>query len=140
MRILFDTNIIIDVIQKREPFFIDSLKTFEYAIKNYIDCLIPASSVSDIYYILKRAKMPSKEIKGALIKLSQIVTFADLNENDIYYALNNESMNDIENAIISEIAKRNDADLIITRNTKDFKNSLVRAISPSEFLTTISNL
>ena len=140
MRILFDTNIIIDIIQKREPFFKDSLKTFEYAINNYIDCLIPASSVADIYYILKRAKMSSKEIKDALIKLSQIVTFADLNENDIYNALNNESMGDIEDAIISEIAKRNDAGLIITRNTKDFKNSLVRAISPNEFLTTISNL
>lgn len=140
MRILFDTNIIIDIIQKREPFFKDSLKTFEYAINNYIDCLIPASSVADIYYILKRVKMPSKEIKDTLIKLSQIVSFADLNENDIYNALNNESMEDIEDAIISEIAKRNDAGLIITRNTKDFKNSLVRAISPNEFLTTISNL
>ena len=84
--------------------------------------------------------MPSKEIKDALIKLSQIVSFADLNENDIYNALNNESMEDIEDAIISEIAKRNDAGLIITRNTKNFKNSLVRAISPNEFLTTISNL
>ena len=140
MRILLDTNIIIDIIQKREPFFKDSLKTFEYAINNYIDCLISASSVADIYYILKQAKIPSKEIKGALIKLSQIVSFADLNENDLYNALNNESTSDIEDAIISEIAKRNDAGLIITRNTKNFKNSLVRAISPNEFLTTISNL
>ena len=74
MRILIDTNVILDIIQKREPFFADSYQALCKAIKTDVECLISASAVTDIFYMLRKAFHSSQKAKERIEQLSQIVT------------------------------------------------------------------
>ena len=55
MRILIDTNVILDILQKREPFFADSYRALRKAIENDAECLISASTATDIFYMLRKS-------------------------------------------------------------------------------------
>ena len=55
MKILVDTNVILDILQKREPFFTDSYQALHKAIEADAECLLSASAVTDIFYILRKA-------------------------------------------------------------------------------------
>ena len=133
MRILIDTNVILDIIQKREPFFADSYQALCKAIKTDVECLISASAVTDIFYMLRKAFHSSQKAKERIEQLSQIVTFADVQGVDIHTALMR-SMPDFEDAVVDTEAKRSGASYILTRNIKDFAGSCVPAITPTEFL------
>ena len=55
MRILIDTNVILDIVQKREPFFADSYQALRKAIEADAECLISASAATEIFYMLRKA-------------------------------------------------------------------------------------
>jgi len=134
MRILIDTNVILDIIQKREPFFADSYQALCKAIKTDVECLISASAVTDIFYMLRKAFHSSQKAKERIEQLSQIVTFADVQGVDIHTALMR-SMPDFEDAVVDTVAKRSGASYILTRNIKDFAGSCVPApVSATAFL------
>lgn len=132
MKILIDTNVILDVIQKREPFFADSYHALRKAIEANAECMISASAATDIFYILRKALQSAQQAKDRIEQLSQIVTFADVQGIDIHTALMH-SMPDFEDAVVDAVAKRNGASYILTRNIKDFTGSAVPAITPIEF-------
>ena len=129
MKILIDTNIILDIIQKREPFFTDSYQALRKAIETNMECLISASAVTDIFYILRKAFQSAQKAKERIEQLSQIVVFADVQGVDIHSALMN-SMPDFEDAVVNAVAERNSARYILTRNIKDFAGSSVPVITP----------
>ena len=133
MKILIDTNIILDIIQKREPFFTDSYQALRKAIETNMECLISASAVTDIFYILRKAFQSAQKAQERIEQLSQIVVFADVQGVDIHSALMN-SMPDFEDAVVNAVAERNSARYILTRNIKDFAGSSVPVITPIEFL------
>ena len=87
MRILIDTNVIMDIIQRREPFFADSYQAFRKAIENDVECLISASAATDIFYILRKAFQSAQKAKDRIEQLSQLVTFADVQSVDIHTSL-----------------------------------------------------
>ena len=134
MIILIDTNIILDIIQKREPFFTDSYQALRKAIETNMECLISASAVTDIFYILRKAFQSAQKAKEQIEQLSQIVVFADVQGVDIHSALM-DSMPDFEDAVVDAVTERNSARYILTRNVKDFAGSSVPAITPTDFLT-----
>lgn len=133
MNIMLDTNVILDVLQKREPFFADSYKALRKALESDTICLISATAATDIFYVLRKALQSSEKAKVHIEKLSQLVTFADVQGVDIYTALMR-SMTDFEDAVVDAVAERNGASYIVTRNIKDFLGSAVHAITPTEFL------
>ena len=133
MRILIDTNIILDIVQKREPFFADSYQALRKAIEADAECLISASAATDIFYMFRKAFQSAQQAKERIEQLSQIVTFADVQGADIHTALTR-SMPDFEDAVVDAVAERSDASYILTRNIKDFAGSSVPAITPTEFL------
>ena len=133
MTILFDTNIIIDILQKREPFFNDSYQALRHALKENYDCLVSAGAVTDVFYILRKALQSTDLAKQQVEKISHLFTFADVTGSDINTALSKE-MNDFEDAVVDAVAEKYKSSYIVTRNVKDFENSTVPAISPSEFL------
>ena len=122
-----------DIIQKREPFFTDSYQALRKAIETNMECLISASAVTDIFYILRKAFQSAQKAKERIEQLSQIVVFADVQGVDIHSALMN-SMPDFEDAVVNAVAERNSARYILTRNIKDFAGSSVPVITPIEFL------
>ena len=130
MTLLIDTNVIMDVLGKREPFFQDSYAALHKCIKAETECLISVSAVTDIFYLLRKSLHSAERAKE---QLSQIVTFADVQAVDVQTALMRE-MPDFEDAIVDAVAERKRSDYILTRNVRDFSKSKIPAITPTDFL------
>lgn len=130
MKILVDTNIILDVICNRPDFVDHALQVFRYCEANQITGYISALSVPNIVYIMRR-ELDSEKIKDILSRLTSVFSVIDLRKNDLTKAANLE-FSDFEDALQAVCAQRVKADFIVTRNIKDFKNSPVPAIKPAE--------
>ncbi len=132
MKILLDTNVILDVLLDRESFKEDSLNAMKKAINEGHILYISASAVTDIFYILKKANGKTKAI-NYLKNLLSILNVAVVNENCILNALNSK-INDYEDAVVDETAVYSSIDLILTRNIKDFKEAKTIVMTPSDYL------
>jgi predicted nucleic acid-binding protein len=133
MTLLFDTNVILDIIESREPFFQSSLMAVKQAAIAQYKCLFSASSVKDIFYLVKRHTGNVKMAATAIAQLSTLVDICDTSASDIQNALTLK-MADFEDAVLASTALRENTDYIITRNAKDFSNSPVPVISPDDFI------
>ena len=130
MKVLIDTNIILDVLCSRREFLEDSVKIFKLCEIKKIDGCISALSIPNIVYIMRR-ELDAEKTRDILGKLSLIFTIADLRAEDLVRAAEMD-FKDYEDALQSACATRIKANYIITRNIKDFANSKVAAIKPSE--------
>ena len=130
MKVLIDTNVILDVLCNRKDFVDDALKVFKYCEANRITGCISALSVPNIVYIMRK-ELDSERIKEILTTLTSLFTVVDLRETDLIKAADLE-FSDYEDALQSVCASRAKANFIVTRNIKDFKNSAVPAVKPSE--------
>ena len=124
---------ILDILQKREPFFADSYRALRKAIESDSECLLSASAATDIFYMLRKALGSAQQAKEQIEQLAQLVSFADVQGMDIHTALMRE-MPDFEDAVVDAVAERNGASYILTRNIKDFAGSVVPSILPADFL------
>lgn len=130
MKVLIDTNIILDVLCSRDNFLEDSSKVFKLCEVKKISGCVSALSIPNIVYIMRK-ELDEKGIKDILKKLSLIFSITDLRADDLNKAANM-GFKDYEDAVQSACASRIKADYIITRNIKDFAGSKVAAIKPSE--------
>ena len=132
MKILVDTNIILDVLCAREGFVEESSKVWKYCEINKIKGYISALSVPNIVYILRKELTPEKT-QEIIKRIFLIFKVADLKADDLKKASLIKS-NDYEDALQMVCANRIKADFIVTRNICDFNNSKILAIKPSELL------
>lgn len=133
MRILLDTNVIIDAFASREPWNVDAEKIFLLATDEKIEVVLSASAVTDIYYICNKIFRDEAKTRETIKTLFNLFTVTDVKKKDLLEALNLK-VNDFEDALICACAKRTNCQYIVTRNTKDFENSQVAAIAPQDFL------
>ena len=132
MKVLIDTNIMLDVLCKRPDFYEDSAKIFKLCEVKGISGVISALSILNIMYILRKELDPEKT-KEILDDLSLIFSIADLKADDLKKAVDMQ-FKDYEDAVQSACAVRIKANYIITRNIRDFTMSRVAAIKPTELL------
>lgn len=132
MKVLIDTNIIIDVLANREGFSEPASQLFRLCEVGKAQGIIYALSIANIVYIMRR-ELDREQIKDVIAKLSAIFTIADMKGDDFKKAAAL-PMDDFEDALQSVCAARLKADFIVTRNLKDFKGSKVMAIKPSELI------
>ena len=132
MKVLIDTNVLLDVLCARAEFVDNSSKVFKYCEVKKIDGYISALSVPNIVYVMRK-ELSAEKTKEILEKLSLIFGTIDLKAEDLKKALELD-FNDYEDALQCVAAKRIKAEYIITRNVKDFAKSPVTAITPSDFL------
>ncbi|MBQ8165035.1 MAG: PIN domain-containing protein [Clostridia bacterium] len=130
MKILIDTNIILDVLCNRKDFVEDSLKVFKLCEAEHITGCISALTVPNIMYIMRK-ELDAEHAKKILTALTAIFSVVDLRASDLTKAADLNFF-DYENALQSVSATRIKADYIVTRNIKAFKKSIVPAISPAE--------
>ena len=130
MKILIDTNIILDVLCNRSDFYKDSLEVFRFCEAGRITGYISALSIPNIVYIMRK-ELDSEKIKEILTTLTSIFTIIDLRKTDLMKA-SELNFGDYEDAIQSVCAARTKVNYIVTRNIKDFVNSPVTAIKPPE--------
>ena len=134
MNVLIDTNVILDAGLSRIPFNASAEKILLLVAGEKLNASITTSSVTDIYYFLKRDYHDSNRAKEMLINFFNIFEVIDVTKSDCEKALGL-PMDDYEDALLATCAKRRRIELIITRNLKDFAESPVKAISPDDFLT-----
>lgn len=132
MKVLIDTNIILDVLCKCSDFYEDSAKVFKLCEVKKISGVISALTIPNIVYILRK-ELDAEKIKEILDQLSLIFQIADLKADDLKKAADME-FKDYEDAVQSVCAARIKANYIITRNIRDFNGSKVAAIKPTELL------
>ena len=133
MKVLLDTNILLDIVEKREPYFSDSYQVFMKSAKKEIEAIIGASSITDIYYVTRRNCKDTNQAIGYIIDLLKVAAPVDTKAADIEEAIKL-NFPDFEDAVVAATAARENADFIITRNTGDFAKSPVPAFNPEDFL------
>jgi predicted nucleic acid-binding protein len=135
INILLDTNIIIDLLAAREPFYTEAAELFSLADKKTIKLSVSALSLANTHYILSKFTN-GQEARKILRNFKVIVDVLPLDDKIVDLALNSE-FRDFEDAIQYFTAIENDQKLIITRNKSDFKGSKIPVMTGSEFLKSI---
>ena len=133
MDCLIDTNIFLDVFLKREGLFKDSKDVLALCRDNKIHGYISSSSLTDIFYILNKYLKDKDKTYLYLGYILELVSIIPVDNEDIKSAFNLKAK-DFEDALVAACAKRQGINIIITRNTKDFKDFDVKSIKPEKFL------
>ena len=134
MRVLFDANVIIDFIIKREPFSDNAEKAIGLCMdSDDIQASIAAHTVPNLVYILRK-HLTAKQRRDILLEICRMFTVVGIDADKLVSALQNDSFSDFEDCLQAECAKYFKADYIVTRNTKDFSGSTVPVIEPIAFI------
>ncbi|MBK6447831.1 MAG: PIN domain-containing protein [Saprospiraceae bacterium] len=135
-RLLIDTNIVMDLLSKREKFYDEAAALFSRADKKELVLTITSLTFANTNYILTKLKS-AKEAREILRKFKVLVELLNLDDKIAELALSDESFPDFEDGLQYYSAIENQIDVIITRNKKDFKNSKIPVLSTKEFLALI---
>ena len=134
MRVLIDTNIVLDLVQNREPHSDNASKIINSCVKGENDGFISAHSLTDLFFILRKDKSVD-ERKSIVLNLCKF--FRVIPESKIFFieVCNNPDWNDLEDGLQMKCAEIEKLDFIITRDGENgFKNSPVKIINPEDFL------
>lgn len=135
--ILLDLNVLLDVVQKREPHYAASAGVIELAIHGDVKAALPAHAMTTIHYIVGRYQGDSKvnEVVDWLLRYFEVVTIGHaqvLRARALGWS-------DFEDAVVAAAAESSGCQTIITRNVKDFARSPVPAMTPEEYLLSIDD-
>lgn len=137
VKVLIDTNIIVDVALDREPFFTESDRILTLAEEGTIQGYISASTFSDLYYIIRR----DKGRDWTLVFLRQLATFCQVAtvDNSVISMALTSTFKDFEDAIQYSSAIVNRIDAIVTRNPRDFPVTAPRIVTPDRLIQELNN-
>ena len=138
MKVLFDTNIIIDVLLDRKPFSEHASYLMSKVERSEINGFLCATTVTTIHYLLSK----NLDKKNAITSINSIIALfeiASVNRLVIENALKSK-FSDFEDSVLHESARHAGAEYIITRNIKDFKNTKIPVFTPTEFLSMLESL
>ncbi len=131
-RILVDTNIVLDLLSKREGFYKEAQELFTLADQSKVKLYISSLTLANTHYLLTR-NHKLDEARKILIKFKVLVTVLSMDDKILELALISD-FKDFEDAIQYHTALENELDLIITRNKKDFKTSALPVLTAKEYL------
>jgi predicted nucleic acid-binding protein len=132
-KLLLDTNIVIDLLAKREPGYTFAARIFSLGDKRQLQLGVSALTIANTNYLLLKLKSPD-EVKSILRKFKLLVNVLPLEDKVINLALNDKDFKDFEDGLQYFTAIENSQDIIITRNLKDFKNSKIPVMTADQFL------
>lgn len=137
MKVLIDTCIVVDILQKREPFCHAAMEILLSVSNRKCIGILTAKAITDIYYILRRSIHNEEEVRKLLRILFTLFEVKDTFSADRELALDS-SMKDYEDAVMVQTALRIGADCIVTRNLKDYKLSSFPVYSPEQFISELA--
>lgn len=135
-RIFIDTNVMLDLLGEREPFYEAIAKIATLAEKDKLTMVASPISFATVNYFLSKFES-SKIAREKLRKFKIICEICSLNEYTIEKGLNS-SIKDFEDALQYFSATESECEIIITRNGKDFKKSLLPIMTADEFLKSLN--
>lgn len=133
MKIMVDTNIIIDVLLEREPFSEDSCRLLFLCENHTVDGFVSASSITDIFYLVRKHTHSTELAYKAVGKVLEIVKVCSVTNNDVLTAFQKKAK-DFEDCLMAVCAKSINCDYVVTRNGKDFEGFDIPTIAPTDFL------
>jgi len=134
MKVLIDTNILIDFFAHRPDFF-EYAKSVIQACLFTVDGYVAAHSVTNIFYVLHETlKIPEETCRNNINKICQVFKIISVGKDEIFNANNNLDFHDFEDSVQNQCAEISNVDYIVTRNVKDFEKSKIEALTPIEFL------
>lgn len=136
MTLLVDLNVILDVVQHREPHYTDSAVLLSKIVEGTVDGAVPGHAITTVYYLVRRyvSKERAETTVDWLLDHMEVIPAG---ENDFRTARQFE-MDDFEDAVAAALADRASCDVIATRNTEDFGGSPIPAKSPKAILPELS--
>jgi len=138
MKVLFDTNIILDVLLDRIPFSEHASYLMSKVERSEINGFLCATTVTTIHYLLSKYLDKEKAI-DSINSIMALFEVASVNRLVIENALKSK-FTDFEDSVLHESARHAGAEYIITRNIKDFKKSKIPAFTPTEFVSMLESL
>ncbi len=136
MRVLFDSDVLLDVLAQRQPFVIASAQALNTVTQGQVQGYVSGHAVTNIFYILRR-QIGGEAARNLLSKLLQHLQVASVTDEVIRQALQSQ-ITDFEDAVTSAAANMANLEVIVTRNISDFATSSVSAMLPEEFLAMLS--
>ena len=133
MKLLIDTNIIIDAMASRSPWNKSAEALILAIAEEKAEGYITAKTFTDIHYILRKHIMDKTKLKEKLLGLLTVVTALDVYGNDCEKAFEL-PVADYEDAFLACCGKRHKVDFIVTRNIKHFDGSPVKAVEAGDIL------
>ena len=131
-KVFVDTDIIYDLLAKREPYYSAAARLFTLADEGKVQIFISSLSLANIHYLLSKQQSVD-EAKEILRKFKVLVHVAPLNEKIIDLALNSE-FSDFEDAIQYFSALQSNIEILITRNLKDYKKAPISILTALDFI------
>jgi predicted nucleic acid-binding protein len=131
--ILVDTNIWLDIILKREGFYEKSLNSIETLISRGFNIFLTATTITDIYYIAKRQLKDEQFVKNTIRDLIKSFQIIPVDKERLTQALFL-AVEDFEDSIQVSAGFSMRCEYILTRNVKDFENTLLIPITPMQLL------
>lgn len=133
MLVLIDTNVILDILEKRDPFYASSSEILSLCATKKINGCIAMHSISNIFYILRK-HYSAENRRRLLLGILDFLRIAGVDHENVRHALERNDFSDFEDCLQDECAMQHYADYIITRNIDDFSYSNIPAITPQDFL------
>jgi len=131
-KILLDTNIILDLLARRDPFYSEAAELFSLGDKNLIRLSLSSLSLANTHYVLSKYK-PEQEVRGILRKFKVLVQILSFDDKITDLALSSD-FKDFEDAIQYYTAIENDQEIIVSRNLTGFRNSNLPVMTAREFI------
>ena len=138
IRVLVDLNVIIDVMQNRQPFYDDSAGVVNAVARGDVLGWLAAHSITTMFYVISRTRNREAAVH-AVTSLLESFTVATVDDTVIRKALSL-GWKDFEDAVQMGAAIADDIDYLITRNIKDFQSGPVPAIQPAAFLALLDSI
>lgn len=133
MKVMIDTNIILDVLLMREDFFANSRAVLKLCEERKIEGFISASAITDIFYITRKALGDLAETYNVIGEMLNIVRILTVTNEDVIGAFQQKAR-DFEDCLVATCAKSNKCTAIVTRNKRDFSDFGIPLFSPEELL------
>jgi len=138
MTILLDTNVVLDILLNRQPWYTDAALIFGLSQQNLIQSYISASSITDIFYITQK-EQGKNAAREAIKRLLRVFKPATVTDRDIYQALELE-WDDFEDSVQFIVGEGLSVDYIVTRNTKDFTLGSIKTVTPEQFIQAVIDI
>ena len=132
-KILIDTNVLLDYLLEREPFFEDAKGVILSCTEGKANGCVAAHSISNMFFILRK-DYNAKERREVLLNLCKIFDVEGIDKAKLISGLSNDAFSDFEDCLQMECAKSYEADYIVTRNVSDYATSEIKAITPKDYL------
>jgi predicted nucleic acid-binding protein len=130
-RVLYDINVLLDVLLMREPFLADSASALDAVGQGQVEGYIAGHAVTTLFYLLQRelGMAKSRQVLAGLLTKMRVAPVTDAG---IRQALNN-SFKDFEDGVTYAAAQEAEVSVIVTRNVNDFTKGIIPAVLPEVF-------